>query len=128
VSCLGDYAPDRFAWGDMGLSNVTQLAGSPASIGCARHGDGTVSCWGINRGACIGDPSLPHTEDYIQPTLVRTEDGRPLDGVTVVRPGIGMVCAVRMDGTLWCWGANSNGLLARGAAPYAARPVLARGL
>jgi len=128
VSCLGDRLSDRFVWVDMGLSDVTQLAGSPASIGCARHGDGTVSCWGINRGACIGDPSLPHTEDFIPPTRVRLEDGRPLDGVTVVRPGIGMVCAVRVDGTLWCWGANSNAVLARGAAPYAARPVRPQGL
>lgn len=128
VSCIGDRLSERFAWVDMGLTDVTQIAGSPAAVGCARHGDGTVSCWGINRNACLGDPALPHTDDYVGPTRVRMEDGRPLDGVTVVRPGIGMVCAVRIDGTLWCWGANANAVLARGAVPYAARPVLARGL
>ncbi len=128
VSCLGDRLSARNAWVDVGLSDVTQIAGSPAAIGCARHANGTVSCWGVNRNACVGDPQLPQTEDYVTPTLVRLDDGTPLDHVARVRPGIGLTCAVRDDGTLWCWGANTNALLARGAAPYVARPSRALGL
>lgn len=128
VSCIGDNLSQRYAWVDMGLENVTQLGGSPAFIGCARHstGNGTASCWGINRWSAVGDPALPNTEAYVTPQLVRNEDGTPFDGVVSVRPGIGMVCAVRDGGTLWCWGASSNGLMGRGltTAWARARPVI----
>ncbi len=126
MSCIGDNLSQRYAWVDMGLENVTQLGGSPAFIGCARHGNGTASCWGINRWSAVGDPALPNTETYVTPQVVRNEDGTPFDGVASVRPGIGMVCAVRDDSTLWCWGASNNGLMGRGmtTAWARARPVI----
>jgi alpha-tubulin suppressor-like RCC1 family protein len=106
----------------MGLEDVTQIAGSPAAVGCARHGDGTVSCWGNNRNACLGDPSLPQADAYLEPQRVRTRDGALFDRVRAVRPGIGKVCAVRDDDTLWCWGAADNGVLGRGLTQWSATP------
>ncbi|MFO0627463.1 MAG: hypothetical protein U0325_17780 [Polyangiales bacterium] len=122
VSCLGANLPRAGAWFDMGLDDVTQIAGSPAAVGCARHGDGTVSCWGNNRNACLGDPSLPHADAYLEPQRVRMRDGALLDRVRTVRPGIGKVCAVRDDDTLWCWGAADNGVLGRGLTQWSATP------
>ena len=123
VSCLGQNLARADAWIDMGLEGVTQLAGSPASVGCARHDDGTVSCWGHNRNACLGDPSLPNVDDYMGPQRVLMADAvTPFDHVTRVRPGIGMVCAVRDDATLWCWGATGNGMTARGFAQKSSTP------
>lgn len=122
VSCLGANLPRAGAWFDMGLDDVTQIAGSPAAVGCARHGDGTVSCWGNNRNACLGDPSLPHADAYLEPQRVRTRDGALFDRVRSVRPGIGKVCAVRDDDTLWCWGAADNGVLGRGLTQWSATP------
>jgi hypothetical protein len=122
VSCLGANLPRVGAWFDMDLEDVTQIAGSPAAVGCARHGDGTVSCWGNNRNACLGDPSLPHADAYLKPQRVRTRDGTLFDRVRSVRPGIGKVCAVREDDTLWCWGAADNGVLGRGLTQWSATP------
>lgn len=92
-------------------------------MGCARHGDGTVSCWGHNRNACLGDPSLPNVDDYVSPQRVLTADGvTPFRGVRRVRPGIGMVCAVRDDATLWCWGATNNAMTGRGFTQFTSTP------
>ena len=91
-------------------------------MGCARHADGTVSCWGSNRNGCLGAPSLPLLDAYHEPQRVLLADGTPLRGVRVVRAGIGKVCAARDDGTVWCWGACDNGVLGRGLTQWSATP------
>lgn len=129
VACLGQNTGRADAWVDMGLERVTQISGSPASVACARHEDGTVSCWGHNRNACLGDPTLPNTDDYLPPQRVLTADGvTPFDHAHLVRAGIGAVCAVRDDATLWCWGATGNAMTARGFTQRSSEPRLTIGI
>ena len=57
--------------------------------GCVVDGDGTVSCWEVDR------PT---------PTPVMTLDGKPLDGVISIARTSMARCALRQDGSVWCWG------------------------
>ncbi len=89
--------------------------------GCGRRDDGTVWCWPtealgnrsgqLGRGVFDGD-----LVDYGAAPVLIEADGEPapLDQVLHVNQGssgcVGSAnCAVRMDGTLWCWGAPHDG-------------------
>jgi alpha-tubulin suppressor-like RCC1 family protein len=80
---------------------------------CARRLDGTAWCWGSGRrlggGDAAGEVDQPH------PRQVRTAGG-VLDGVVQVSAGATHACAVRVDGSVWCWGAGDTGQLGDGAA------------
>ena len=70
---------------------------------CARVTDGSLACWSL-----LGPP--PPTPDGLFAT--RWEESAP--GVAQVAMGGGFTCALRRDGTLWCWGANESGQLGTG--------------
>src|SRR6185369_1511285 len=83
---------------------------------------GQVSAWGGNGDGQIGsgttDGSL-HT-----PTNVNG-----LNDVTAVASGLYHTLALRNDGTVWSWGANSNGQLGNGSSPgVPAVPAVVPGL
>ena len=85
---------------------------------CARRLDGTVWCWGSGRrlGGGDGPGDAPgNVDDQPHPRQVRTAD-RALDAVVQVSAGASHACAVRVDGTVWCWGAGDSGQLGDGAA------------
>lgn len=82
--------------------NLTGVVEVAASIGhtCARRKDGTVWCWGQNRGGKLGTEATRRYDDD-RPYPVRAE------GVTeAVQIAVGHEhsCARRSDGTVWCWG------------------------
>jgi alpha-tubulin suppressor-like RCC1 family protein len=66
---------------------------------CARRTDGTLYCWGFNYGGQVGDGTLTQRNS---PTALSTF------GASVAQVGAGgdHTCAVKTDGTTWCWGAN----------------------
>ncbi len=74
---------------------------------CAIGMDGTLWCWGENTDGQIGDGT---TTDRDTPTLEAYGDG----SWTVVSASDGHTCAVRSDGSLWCWGSNAHGQLGDG--------------
>jgi alpha-tubulin suppressor-like RCC1 family protein len=106
---------------------------------CARLGDGDVLCWGaapdcggIDGGqppardeqlaasvqffampsacaVCLLDSEhrLECRDDTSSPRVVR------LDGVSRVSTALTHACALRLDGSVWCWGLNLRGELAR---------------
>ena len=90
-----------------GLTDVVQVMASIEST-CARLRDGTVRCWGSNRDGALGvghagDEECGSSES---PTACRR---RPttvpgLTDVTHLASGPLAVCAVRGDGSVWCWG------------------------
>jgi alpha-tubulin suppressor-like RCC1 family protein len=71
-----------------------------------------VLCWGSNLHAHAGTTG----DNVVLPTgmpVLRAVDGAPLDDAQDVFVGAQNACATRSDGSLWCWGANADGQLAR---------------
>jgi alpha-tubulin suppressor-like RCC1 family protein len=117
--CWG--APD---FGDLGTGAVNQKL-RPQQIGkptsgwasvatgaghtCAIRADGTLWCWGFGSDGELGTGA---TTDQGLPQQVTSPAA---DGWASVAAGAGHTCAVRADGTLWCWGSGFFGQLGAGA-------------
>jgi alpha-tubulin suppressor-like RCC1 family protein len=71
---------------------------------CAVRSDGRVFCWGDNFYGQLGDGSKTNRTS---PVAVEGFVG----GVVQVATGGLSTCAVKGDGTLWCWGSNGSGQL-----------------
>lgn len=69
---------------------------------CALVPDGTVRCWGRNTDGQVGDGTWRGSPTNLEPV----DPG--LDCVRAVTRGNLNTCAVRTDGTVWCWGTNYN--------------------
>jgi len=88
---------------------------------CARKLDNSLWCWGQNFSGQLGlGLSAPDESDV--PAKVS-------DDLTwaVLSSGSGHVCATRSDGTLWCWGSNSNGQIGVGTTITAFVPTQVTG-
>ncbi|HEY0252134.1 MAG TPA: hypothetical protein VGC41_11445, partial [Kofleriaceae bacterium] len=75
-----------------GVANVTQISGHGSFI-CALS-SGNVFCWGANGAGQVGNNS---TDGTSTPTMV-------LSGVAQLGVGHDHACAIKTDGTVWCWG------------------------
>jgi alpha-tubulin suppressor-like RCC1 family protein len=75
---------------------------------CGTQTDGTLWCWGSNSDGQLGDPlsSVPQTAPRRIGTAMNW---------AIVAAGTFETCALRRDGTLWCWGENSMGQLGIGS-------------
>lgn len=92
------------------ISGVTQIAAG-AYHTCARKSDGTAWCWGYNYYGQLGDGTSTNRS-----VPVRVQS---LTGVTQVATGgaqafEGFSCALKNDGSAWCWGYNNYGQLGDG--------------
>jgi alpha-tubulin suppressor-like RCC1 family protein len=102
---------------------VTALGSSVVGVAtgtshtCARKSDGTLWCWGSNFTGQIGSGATIHP----QPSPVQVADLGA--NVTTVAAGDGHTCAHKSDGTLWCWGSNSNGQVGQGASTRQYSPL-----
>jgi alpha-tubulin suppressor-like RCC1 family protein len=96
-----------------GVASAPGYSGTSLSAGayhtCAGKSDGTLWCWGDNSNGQLGDGS-PLSSNSPMPVLALG------NSVVQVSSGDFHVCARRNDGTLWCWGDNSNGQLGNGSA------------
>ena len=117
-SVLGGSLP-RYAT-VAGLEGATS-ATAGASYACALLGDGTVSCWGRGLVPYPG-PAGPTTCAY--GTCVPAPVAVPgLRDVIALSAGLEHACALRVDGSVACWGANADGGLGDGTTTDAALPV-----
>jgi alpha-tubulin suppressor-like RCC1 family protein len=87
-------------------TSVAQVAVGDSHI-CARKNDGTLWCWGQNGYGQLGDTN---TAPHLTPVQVMGLGGAIID----VAAGNIHTCAVRNDGTGWCWGNNDWGQLGDG--------------
>ncbi len=108
----------------------TALFFQPASLhaggrhSCAVRPDRQLFCWGFNFYGQLGDGT---TEDRAAPTVLTALGA----GVVSVAPAESHACAVKSDGTLWCWGKNDDGRVGDGTTNRRALPFslpLAAGL
>jgi alpha-tubulin suppressor-like RCC1 family protein len=123
------------AWGDNSLGQLGQgmvgaalsetLVGTQsdwlsATAGqkhaCAIKIDGSLSCWGDNLHGQLG---LGTTAVTSVPTKV------PIPGVKwrTISAGYGATCGIQFDGSLWCWGDVTSGILGSAATADELSPV-----
>lgn len=124
-TCAADDQQRLWCWGD---NTVGQLAADPPIVAkplvvatggwidvatgglalghtCAIHSRGSLWCWGDNSRGQLG---LGPAE--LRPFVSRITEVNK-DAWSQVSAGGLMTCAVRVDGTLWCWGAGDDGRL-----------------
>ncbi|MBA2540432.1 MAG: hypothetical protein H0V17_12400 [Deltaproteobacteria bacterium] len=125
VWCWGkklDGSSDQFYNNDLRFATqVTNANGTPFSsaeevaIGkdhaCVRRQDGTAWCWGTNGSGEVGNGAAIPAATVTVPVQVLTNlkvknKYAPLTGVTKVVTAQNVSCALKSDGTIWCWGAG----------------------
>lgn len=89
-----------------GLEGVEQVLTNIGNTTCTRHRDGTVRCWGSNAHGTLG---TGHVGDEDCPSIGRCRTRPTLvagvaDVAHLAMSDLGGVCAVKRDGTVWCWG------------------------
>ncbi len=82
------------------VDNVTQVAVGDDHT-CALHGEGVVSCWGVNWAGQLGVGRGPNSR---QPQVVQG-----LSGVTQIIANYHQTCAIGPELGLRCWGWNDFG-------------------
>lgn len=132
VSCWGNGAEGQLGDGLRivrttpvvvpGLTGVDELAAGGAHT-CARTHEGHVLCWGSRHRGQIGDGgATDDAEAALAPTPVIG-----MDDAIQISAGDAHTCAVRRDGSVWCWGDDLHGQLGRGgvggADAFSAAPV-----
>ena len=104
---------------------ITGTAGAVAigvaeRVSCAVKADATVACWGADLSALGGGG----TGSSFTPVAVRGPAGvGVLGNVAAIAPGARHACALKKDGTVWCWGKNDRGQLGDGTKVDSAYPV-----
>jgi alpha-tubulin suppressor-like RCC1 family protein len=93
------------------VASLTDAVSIAAGINhtCAVRASGAVSCWGANDLAQLGNGSRDITQGHNVPV-----DVPGLSDVTGVAAGGNHSCALRANGTVRCWGANSRGQVGDG--------------
>jgi alpha-tubulin suppressor-like RCC1 family protein len=77
---------------------------------CVVHADATVTCWGNDNWGQLGNGNQQLLDNN------PVAPGAPIDGLSVreVELGAYHTCAIRMDGSVACWGENDYGELGLG--------------
>jgi len=119
VHCFGDNTS-----GQLGLSPTQTQTSTPTPVGsdvgwelsgatdfvavaaggrhsCALRADHTLWCWGSNESGSLGEVASLG-EIVPEPVRVPDEDWARVDA------GLAHTCAVKLDGSLWCWGSASH--------------------
>lgn len=118
VECWGDNEFGQLGTGDRsgsttprvvaGISGALEIATGNGHSCVLVHG-GSVKCWGLDTSGQLGngDPSLAGQDSPVD-----------VAGLTDVRhlvAGDFHTCALRSDGTVWCWGQDGMGQLGDGS-------------
>ena len=101
------------------LTDVTDISAGPMHT-CAVRNDGTVWCWGDGQYGQLGNGT---TQNAIRAVEVLESGQTPFSNAAAVACGAGHTCALKNDGTVWCWGDNSNKQLGDGTDLSSYSPV-----
>jgi alpha-tubulin suppressor-like RCC1 family protein len=112
VGCVVLQSSAVRCWGQDGSSAVVPFADSGTvsslalgpGVACVVSSQGLASCSGANNHGQLGRGSTSASEAQLAPV-------NGLDGARQLSAGPNHVCALRSDGSVWCWGSNSGGEL-----------------
>ena len=90
------------------------------SFSAAVKTDGTLWAWGYNAYGQIGDNSIAHKSSPVQ-TIAFGSNWKNIS--TFNCPSGVHVACIKTDGTLWCWGRNTNGQLGDNSTAHKSSPV-----
>ena len=93
----------------IGTGRTTVALSSGGWHTCAILDDGTVSCWGSNDGGQLGDGTISYLSIPTQTSSLGT--GRT---TVAISSGYFHTCTILDDGSVSCWGRNSDGQLGDG--------------
>jgi len=98
--------------GGPALANIVQVSvdGDEGYAACAVDTSGNVWCWGYGYYGVIGN-GYENNSTFAVPVMV---GGAQLTGVTQISVAYDHACALKSDGTLWCWGYNYYGQIGQG--------------
>jgi alpha-tubulin suppressor-like RCC1 family protein len=95
------------------LTGVVQVQASSCPVwncapthACALLEEGTVWCWGKNSLGQLGDGTTTFRETPV--TVLNANGVGALTDVIEVSTGEVHTCAIRSDGTVWCWGSGDQ--------------------
>lgn len=99
---------------------VVSIPGSPtpSQVGvgvghaCALVTGGHVYCWGSGSTGVLGNGTTPEVAGPVQ--VLTATPSTALANITKISVGPYSTCALRNDGTIWCWGAGGSGELGDG--------------
>ncbi len=95
---------------------------------CAIALDKSLWCWGNTINGAIGDRAVydPLVATVVAPLQVNTPENINAGIITrwkLISVHDNMSCAIKVDNTLWCWGANNNGETGSGTKELSPEPV-----
>jgi len=131
VQCWGRNLEDQLGNGTTSTDSptpttVSGLGGATAiALGfdhsCALLSNGSVQCWGANNYGQLGNGTGVSGSSV--PVAVSS-----LSGAVAVAAGSSHTCALLSDGSIACWGMNTDGELGNGTTTDSATPVAVSGV
>jgi alpha-tubulin suppressor-like RCC1 family protein len=122
---------DLAAWSQpqpiSGLSTPLRVLALFDQTSCAVTVEGAAMCWGENYYGQIGDGAQFSGGSGIDHSAPRDVDGLST-GVRDITAGQEHACAVKSDGSVWCWGYNNYFQLGDGTTITRIRPVQVTGI
>jgi alpha-tubulin suppressor-like RCC1 family protein len=104
-----------------GLPNQLSMIATGTDHACALAADGSAWCWGTNTNGQLGDGTM--TDRATAAPVVGLTSG-----VAAISAGDENSCAIKTEGSLWCWGDNNNGQLGDGTSATQTTPVVVYGM
>jgi alpha-tubulin suppressor-like RCC1 family protein len=86
-------------------SNLTKISAG-LQFACAINASTQVLCFGKNELSQLGNDSASRTTELVN---VINHNSQPISGFTSISTGINHACAIKQNGSLWCWGNNQFG-------------------